>query len=146
LRYRVVGGGAATGVLWFLCLSAAEGLRAEVVRVGTGSGILPGILLAVTTSAISFVLLMRLERLFSAVVALAIVLCIIVGFLSDSMAVAASQPALFELPTSLTRGAGSLSVWVALIGTLILFTFGNGTHLRGKLASSRTKREHQNSP
>ena len=142
MRYLITGGGAVTGILWFLALSAAEGMRAGLFRTGTEEGVFPGIVLAVVASAVGITILLRMGTYFSAVVASVLLLCVVAGLFNFSLAVAAIQRVSFDLPVLFSRGAGSVSVWVTLTGVAAYAVFSYRSGVRADRAASVSGRQH----
>lgn len=101
------------GLIWFVALSALEGLRVNSFRDGDLSGIVFCVLAAVV-SAVLVILLLRNARSFALAVAIAIGTCVVLGLTLESPAQDALQVSPLSFPLNFGRGAGAISVWMAL--------------------------------
>lgn len=128
-----IAGAVATGIIWVVALSLAEGLRAGVTREGAEGGVYAGIVLAVIVSVVGFALVTRAKPIFGFVLAATMLVCALVGLLIYPLQIAAVAPAdVLDLSTVLTRAGSSLAVWGIACGVAVLGISRNFNHLRSR--------------
>ena len=105
--------GAATGLFWFLALSAFEGYRLGRFQAPEGTPWF-ALLGTLVVTAVAVVLMVGRSLRFRAGVTATLVLCLLAGVLTGADLLDALVTDPLVIPWTFTRGLFSVSVWAAL--------------------------------
>ncbi len=120
--------GLLAGLVWFVVLSYSEGVRVVFLTAGETLRIVPVILISLAVSAVGMWAISRLGTGFGIGIAVGLTLFTLIGAIAGDLTATFANPILLPFPDLFSRGASSISVWIAVIASLIF--------------ASSTKRRH----
>ncbi|RLQ84280.1 hypothetical protein D9V28_08740 [Mycetocola zhadangensis] len=107
------------GLVWFVVLSYSEGARVDSLTAGDTLRVIPVILISIAVSAVAIWAISRLRTAFGIGTAVGLIVLALIGLIVGDLAMAFANPILLPFPSLFSRGASAISVWIAVVASLI---------------------------